>query len=181
MKRPSPPQRKTGLRSGSSRAQAGPATPAVGAVLLDEGRAARGTGRPSAPKPAWPPKIRAAILARDDYCCVCCGQSILGQRYSIQDRDARGMGGTLDPANNRMSNGITMPGSGTTLCHGRVEDHDDPEDGPKGYRLENGQSPLSTPVWYVREFTAQWLWLADDGQLLDYNPVDFDEAGRTSK
>jgi hypothetical protein len=145
-------------------------------VLLDERRAARVAGRPgSVPKPAWPKKIRAAILLRDDYSCVCCGRSIIGQQYSIQDRDARGMGGTNDPANNRMSNGITMLGSGTTACHGRVENHDDPEDGPKGYRLIEGQNALAVPVWYVREFTEQWLWLTDDGHLLDYNPVDLGE------
>jgi hypothetical protein len=166
------PLRRTDIRSGGR--------PAAAVIPFDRAASLDRPGRASAPRsagrPAWPAAIRQAILVRDDFACVCCGRSILGQRYSIQDRDARGMGGTVDPANNRMSDGITMLGSGTTLCHGRVEHYQDPEDGPKGYRLKNGQSPLAAPVWYVREFSAQWLWLTDDGQLLDYNPVDDGEA-----
>lgn len=181
MKRTGPPQRRTELARGGPirRGRPGPHRTPGELVLAASGLpparlvvATRAPARHTGPSDA----TRLAVLERDEYACVCCGQSILGQWYSLQHRDARGMGGTSDPAANLPSQLITMLGTGTTGCHGRVElwlgEDGGREDSRKGYRLEEGQDPRKTAVWYVREHWAGWRRPADDGRLLDYDPAD---------
>jgi hypothetical protein len=86
------------------------------------------------------------VLERDGCRCVCCGISVIGQFYSLQHRDARGMGGTRREHVNCPCSLITMLGSGTTGCHGRVESNIDPEDEAKGYALRHGQVARLVPV-----------------------------------
>lgn len=89
---------------------------------------------------------REFVLARDGYRCVCCGESIIDREYSLQHRDARGMGGSRDPHSGCACNLVTMLGSATTLCHGRVESNTDPEDEARGFALRSGQVARLTPV-----------------------------------
>jgi hypothetical protein len=89
---------------------------------------------------------REFVLRRDGYACVCCGISIIGREYSLQHRDARGMGGSRDPHSGCSCNLVTMLGSATTECHGRVESNADPEDEAKGYALRSGQIARFAPV-----------------------------------
>jgi hypothetical protein len=113
---------------------------------------------------------RRAVLERDGYCCVCCGQSVRGRRYSLQLRGSLGSSGRCDPAATAMSNLVTMAGSATTGCRSRVESWLGPDDGRedsrKGYRLGADQDARAVPVWYARERWAGWRWLTDDGLML---------------
>jgi hypothetical protein len=56
------------------------------------------------------------------------------------------MGGTSYPHSSCCCNLITMLGSATTGCHGRVESRRYRSDHGKGYRLEHGQVPALTSV-----------------------------------
>ena len=114
---------------------------------------------------------RRLVLARDRYACVCCGRSVLDQPYSLQHRVARGVGGTSDPAINYPENLLTMLGTGTTGCHGRVESRSDPDDRKNGYWLHRGESPLLIPV---RVFSGHGpgaeKYLTADGGYSDESP-----------
>jgi hypothetical protein len=126
-------------------------------------------------------KVRKLVLERDDYCCVCCGKSVIGQVYSLQHRDARGSGGTSDPMANSPVNLVTMLGDGLTGCHGRVELREDPADGRKGYRLDAGQDPALTPVWRVNEFgVGRWAWPAHDGTWIYEAPAGASAPGEAA-
>lgn len=59
---------------------------------------------------------RDAIVERDQYTCQRCYRSLPGEVYSIHHRVPRGRGG-----DNRMSNMVSLCGSGTTGCHGWIE------------------------------------------------------------
>jgi hypothetical protein len=59
--------------------------------------------RNSGPSPA----VRALVLARDGHCCVCCGVSVIGRRYSLAHRLRAGQGGKPVP-----SNLVTLAGLG---------------------------------------------------------------------
>jgi hypothetical protein len=129
--------------------------------------------KPSAPK-RKPPKddgltraVRHLVLERDGWACVCCGQSVIGRRYSLQDRKRRSQGGRRVP-----SNLITVLGSGTTECHERIDSRRDPQDEAKGYTVRSYDDPAMVPVMYFSPhgsgFTA---WLCDSGELIFEAPA----------
>jgi hypothetical protein len=167
-----------------------------GKPLARTGGLKRGTGLRRTPPPGGEParkpakaprdtgpsrRVRRMVLERDDHCCVCCGKSVTGQAYSLQHRDARGMGGTSDPMANSAVNLVTMLGDGVSGCHGRVELRLDPADGPKGYRLEAGQDPALTPVWRVSESgVARWAWPTDKGAWIYEAPASKSAAGEAA-
>lgn len=93
-------------------------------------------------------EVRQVVLERDGYQCAGCGRSIIGIWYSLQHRDARGMGGTSDPAANWPENLVTMCGSATSPgCHRKAEDRDTTMH-DRGFWLEEGDDPLVKPVAY---------------------------------
>lgn len=115
------------------------------------------------PRDTGPSKaVRALVLERDGYACVCCGVSVIGRPYSLQHRQRRSQSGGNSP-----SNLIVVLGRGGELCHGRIDNREDPADEEKGYTVRSWGDPAAIPVVYARTdgpgFTA---WLADDGSLL---------------
>lgn len=65
---------------------------------------------------------KAKVCERAGGCCERCGRDLEGQRYSIHHRKPRRMGGTKDPEINSLCNLMLLCGTGTTGCHGYVED-----------------------------------------------------------
>lgn len=70
-----------------------------------------------------PAEVRAAVLERDDHCCLRCGRNVEQVAHSVHHRYARKMGGTTDPRINDVRNLVLLCGTGTTGCHGWVESH----------------------------------------------------------
>ena len=66
-----------------------------------------------------PASVREQVKARDGGRCCRCGATA----ESIHHRKPRGMGGTRDDRANDLRNLVSLCGSGTTGCHGRIEAH----------------------------------------------------------
>jgi len=108
-------------------------------------------------------KVRLLVLARDGYRCVCCGRSVIGQRYSLQHRKRRSQGGDNSP-----SNLITVLGTGTTGCHERIDSRRDPHDEAKGYTVRSNLDPAGVPVMVFSEHgSGASVFLGDDGRYHD--------------
>lgn len=120
-------------------------------------------------------KTRMLVLERDEYACVACGRSIAGGFYSIQHRQARGMGGTSDRAVNSPVNLVVLCGSATTpgSCHLACEKRDE-EMHARGYWLQSGEDPALVPVMVFSEHGSGLMaWLTHDGGYVFEQP----EAG----
>lgn len=126
--------------------------------------ALRPQGRDDGPTPA----VRKAVLERDGFACVCCGKSIMGQRYSLGHRVRAAQGGKAVPENL-----VTLLGWGGEACHGRIDLYRDPDDGVKGYRLPSTADPAAVPVLIVSaEADAFWAWLTPDGRYATEPPAE---------
>jgi hypothetical protein len=108
--------------------------------------------------------VRALVMERDNQCCQACGAGITGRPYSIQHRDARGMGGTSNPAANSPSNLVLVCGSATTpgSCHLACEQRD-PEMHSRGFWLKRGEDPERVPVMIAGPGYLIAAWLLPDG------------------
>jgi hypothetical protein len=116
------------------------------------------------------PAVRDAVLRRDEGRCVVCGATVAaddGDRmrplsgwYSLQHRVARGMGGrsVIDEPYNL----LTVCGTGTTGCHGRIESH--PEWArTQGYRVDSWDAPETVPV-ALCVAPGMYAWFALDDE-----------------
>ena len=87
---------------------------------------------------------RTAVLERDRYRCVRCGQSIRNSQYSIHHRRLRSH---PYPGLHEIHNLITLCGSGTTGCHGWVHAH--PKEAYEhGWMVHGWANPEEIPVEY---------------------------------
>ena len=132
------------------------------------GLSARPLGQANANGPT--PKVRKLVLERDGYACVCCGKSVLGERYSLAHRVRASQGGQAVPENL-----VTLLGWGGELCHGRVDLYRDSADGQgaKGYRLPSGADPASEPVLIVSEHgSGALMWLTPRGTYATEPPSE---------
>jgi hypothetical protein len=133
-----------------------------GMVHVNAPAAAPDPNRNSGPSAA----VRALVLARDGHACVCCGLSVIGQRYSLGHRLRASQGGKPVP-----SNLLTFLGLGGELCHGRIDARLDPRDEARGYSLRSYQNPLLVPVTVFSPGGAGMsLWPSDDGRYLPEAP-----------
>jgi hypothetical protein len=105
------------------------------------------------------PAVRAAVLARAESCCERCYVPLDGVHgYSLQHRAARRMGGSKLAHLAQAPNLLALCGSGTTQCHGWVEDH--PTDAySQGLALRTGWNPDQTPYCDIH---GRWWLLTDD-------------------
>ncbi|MDO8308580.1 MAG: HNH endonuclease [Actinomycetota bacterium] len=105
------------------------------------------------------PAVREIVLTRAGWHCEHCYAALDGPwGYSVQHRDARGMGGSRQAWLGEPPNLLALCGSGTTECHGRVEHH------PawayqRGLALRTGDDPERTP--FMDANGAWWLLIAD--------------------
>lgn len=98
--------------------------------------------------------IRRLVLARDDFACVCCNRSVLGQPYSIDVRESRTLGRDRSPENL-----ITV----LRECGERIALGLDPADEAKGYKVSPWDDPALVPVVYVTSTGQANWWLLPDG------------------
>ncbi len=108
-------------------------------------------------------EVRRIVLERDGYRCVCCGRSVIGQRYSLGHRVRASQGGKAVP-----SNLITVLGLGGEQCHGRIDRRTGPHDEGKGYALWSWDDPLDIGVMYFESPDGPGVtyWLDDAGRRL---------------
>lgn len=108
-------------------------------------------------------EVRGICLERARWRCEYCYGPLDGAfGYSLQHRAARRAGGSRNARLGEPPNLLVLCGSGTTGCHGWVEDH--PTDAyEQGLALRTGWDPEQTP--YRDKHNAWWLLLPDGGQL----------------
>lgn len=109
------------------------------------------------------------VRARDSYRCVVCGTYCHGQRgwdWSLQHRQPRGSGGCKLSYINAPSNLVLVCGSGTTLCHGRIEsDRDWAKD--HGWIVPRPLIPANVQVML---WPGDLFYLTDDGHRSETAP-----------
>lgn len=109
-----------------------------------------------------------AVLTRDHFRCVRCGAPAQGERgwdWSLQHRKKRSAG-----VDNRPCNLIVLCGSGTTGCHGWVEDNPKMAAYLGGWWVSRYAKPELVSVLVDRG--SRWVYLAaDDARYLDPSEV----------
>lgn len=106
---------------------------------------------------------RDLVMERDGYCCAWCGRQLLTGPRSLQHRQARGMGGTTDPAANNPTNLLLLCGSATTPggCHLFAEQRSE-EARIAGLWVPSWQNPADVPVLHAAYGPCLLL---DDGSV----------------
>jgi hypothetical protein len=115
-----------------------------------------------------PARIRDAALCRDGRCCQRCGISLHGRDYSLQHRDARGMGGSK--TKHTLANLVALCGTATTGCHGYVESQPIESD-RLGWSVPNGATPEEWPVF---RFGASWEQPGDEWVKAEPHPYQIE-------
>jgi hypothetical protein len=100
----------------------------------------------------WP--VRRLVLARDNWACLCCARSVLGQPYAIHLRKPWHLGGDTSPENL-----ITVRAE----CGERMRARCDPVDEARGYQLRPWDNPAVLPVLYATPAGPAKVWLLPDG------------------
>lgn len=114
---------------------------------------------------------RIAVVAREQERCARCDGTLYGvYGYSLHHRQPRGMGGSKrNPHINLPSNFLAVCGSGTTGCHGYIEQnrrwaYD------AGFLVRRPLDPALIPVLGYRGGGTYPVWLDDEGHLLTTPP-----------
>jgi hypothetical protein len=100
----------------------------------------------------WP--VRRLVLARDNWACLCCAQSVIGQPYAIHLRKPRHLGGDTSPENL-----ITVLAG----CGMRIAARRDRADEARGYVVRSCDEPARVPVVYSTPAGRSTVWLLPDG------------------
>lgn len=115
------------------------------------------------------PATREAVDFRDGGKCRRCGASLYGQMFSRHHRKSRGMGGANRKDADRLSNIVSLCGSGTTGCHGWVESNR-AEAREEGWLIYSGDDPRHIPM---RDWRGRLFFLTDDGGVEFSDPPPF--------
>jgi hypothetical protein len=115
---------------------------------------------------------RLAVFERDGWCCVCCGQSVIGRPHSAGHRQRASQGGPYTPTNL-----ITLLGFGTGLTaddhHRRIDTRRRPEDELRGLTVRSTSDPALIPVQIVTPAGAlRKVWLTPDSKYADHPPKE---------
>lgn len=110
---------------------------------------------------SFPPRVRAAIVGREDGRCAGCGST---DRLECQHRRARGMGGTTRGELAHPANGVPL----CARCHAWTEAHPD-HARALGWRLDLTGDPLAVP-YYSRAYG--WRRVDPDGLAVYVDPID---------
>lgn len=107
------------------------------------------------------PRVRQTVLERDGHTCTRCGTYVgpFGV-FSVHHRRPRGMGGSKRLDTNQPANLLTLCGTGTTGCHGEVEQHRD-QALSEGFLLFQSMFPDEQPVkthlgWRLYDNEGSW-------------------------
>ena len=160
-----PLQRRQGLR-------------AVGfTVRVYAGGAERVT--PLKPRPkatGFPAAVKLLVRTRagngdiDLAACECCGIWLGRYGGEIQHREARGMGGSSDPARNSLVNAVLL----STGAH-RLAESRDRGMNEGGFWLRSGQDPARTPIRLHSEHgSGVMVWLSPTGPEYLFSPPQHD-------
>lgn len=115
------------------------------------------------------PATREAVDFRDGGKCRRCGASLYGQMFSRHHRKPRGMGGANRKDADRLSNIVSLCGSGTTGCHGWVESNREAAR-EEGWLIYSGDDPRHIPM---RDWRGRLFFLTDDGRVEFSDPPLF--------
>jgi hypothetical protein len=108
----------------------------------------------------WP--VRRLVLARDDWACLCCARSVLGQPYALHLRKPWQLGGDTSPENL-----ITV----LAECGDRIRGRYDLADEASGYQVRPVEEPALVPVLYSTPAGRKRFWLLPDGGRAFEPPV----------
>lgn len=103
-------------------------------------------------------ETRQQVMTRALFRCEKCGDWLQGA-MSIHHRRPRGMGGTKRTETNFTSNLMALCGTGTTGCHGWIENNRQ-EAYEKGWLVSQRDEPTQVPV---KSFLYGWIYLDDEG------------------
>ena len=115
------------------------------------------------------PATRLAVDERDQGRCRRCGVSLYGTLFSRHHRKPRGMGGANRRDANRMSNVVTLCGSGVTGCHGWVESNRE-QARQGGWLVYSSADPQAIPM---RDLSGRLFFLTDAGGMEWCDPPPF--------
>lgn len=160
MPRGTTPLKRTELKRGTSQLKRSPMPRGSAGPSPSDGPTPhpRGPVKPRIESSVIPKAIREAVLERDGYACTRCGVAIQRPFYSLQHRDARGLGGSR--LRHTMDNLVTLCGSGTTKCHGHVESQR-AESYALGWLVPNGAVPEEWPVLRWTPDGPRWMQPGD--------------------
>ena len=105
--------------------------------------------------------IRMTVMARAQFKCERCGQSVQNIPVSVHHRRPRAMGGTKRLETNYPSNLMVLCGTGTSGCHGYLESHRT-EAMDYGFIVPQYEMPSNVAV---KTYIYGWVFLDDEGSL----------------
>jgi len=115
--------------------------------------------------------VRALVLARDGWACVCCGFPVADRRHSLGHRLRASQQGKPVPSNLLTFLGLGVNALDPDDHHARVDSRRDPDDEAKGYSVRSYKNPLLVSVMvFSPHGSGMSLWLDDLGNYLTEPP-----------
>lgn len=113
-------------------------------------------------------ELRELVIARAGWACDRCACPLVGKLYSLQHRRARGAGGRRGGVLDTPWNLVVLCGSGTTGCHGLVENRERETEGyARGFAIRGEVvDPAGHPIFrHLREWVIPALDDDEDAPL----------------